>query len=220
MSLLSRHKLLPLGVLALLAAIAFAIAMNGGGQDRAGATATETVEQQFQVFSQGAETPDTLPEKAQQWLASIQSNQSARLAEESSQSVAADNSEVSALAAVEGSEGSSVLVAALGGETICTLNETPEIGVCASKQLAEAGHAFSATPVGCDAYSVIGIMPDGVSSLSINSSGGGSDGAIPVESNVYEATLSAEDTVLTSEDPAIQVELPLGEYANMNPACQ
>jgi len=188
--------------------------MNGGGQDRAGATTVQTVAQQFRVFSQGAAAPDSLPEKAQQWLASIQGSQSAHLAEES-QSATAENSEVSALAAVQGSDGSSIYVAALGQDTICTLNETSETGVCANEHLAETGNAFSATPIGCDAYSVIGIMPDGVSSLSIN----GGDGTIPVASNVYEATLSAKDTVLTSEDPAIQVELPLVEYASMNSAC-
>jgi hypothetical protein len=58
-------------------------------------------------------------------------------------------------------------------------------------------------------------MPDGVSSLEVEASGND----IPVMSNVYEATLSAENTTLTSQNFSVEVVLPLGDYASMNPGC-
>ncbi len=229
MSSLHRHKrsLFAVMAVALLAAGAVAVASNGGGQGSADASTIQPVTQKFGVFRQSAVpvSPSSLSDKAQLWLGSIQGSQQARLAAAASQTPsgnqpatvpnsAVEGSSVSSLVTIEGGSGATV-VAALGEEEICAFDETSEVGTCANAGLAEAGRAFSAAPAGCGAYHVIGVMPDGVSSLAVNGSGKN----IPVTSNVYEATLSAEETVLTSQNPSVEVVLPLATYASMNPAC-
>lgn len=207
----------------LLAAGAAAVAINEGKQSSADASTIQPVTQRFGVFSQDAlaVSPSTLSDKAQLWLESI--SQGARLATEASQApmepgTAAEGSSISSLAKVEGDNGVT-LVAARGDEEICAFAETSEVGTCATDSLAEAGRAFSAAPAGCSAYHVVGIMPNGVSSLAVKTSGTDAVQVIPVRSNVYEATLSAEEAVLTSQNPSVELILPLGEYAEMNPAC-
>ncbi|HET7121534.1 MAG TPA: hypothetical protein VFI17_09845 [Solirubrobacterales bacterium] len=190
------------------------IATTGSSQSRADASTIQPLTQRFAVFSQNAlpASPGSLSEKAQLWLASVRANQQVRLDAEAPQK--AEELSVTSLATIETGDRATV-VAALGDDEICALDEASEVGTCATADLAEAGHAFSATPAGCDAYHVIGFMPDGVSSLEVEASGE----EIPVTSNVYDATLSAEDTTLTSQQSSVEVVLPLGEYANMNPAC-
>ena len=227
MSSLFQQKRSLLAVMAvfLLAVGAAAIIANGTSQSRADASTAQPVTEQFAVFSQGAApvSPSSLSDKAQVWLETIQGNQRARLAAEASRassdsSAAVDGSSLSALATAEGGDGITV-VAALGKETICAFDEGSELGTCAAAGLAEAGGAFTAAPEGCDAYRVLGVMPDGVTSLTAKTAGSDAVKEIPVSSNVYEAILSAEETVLTSENPSVEVALPLDEYAGMNPAC-
>jgi hypothetical protein len=230
---LHRHKRSRFAVMAfaLLAAGAAVIATNGSSQSRADASTIRPVTQRFGVFRQNAlpVSPSSLSDKGQLWLGSIQANQKARLAAEASQmpsdsppatvpNAAVEGSSVSSLVTIASGDGATV-VAALGEEQICAFDETAEVGTCTTADLAEAGHAFSAAPAGCNAYHVIGVMPDGVSFLEVKASSSDAVKKIPVTSNVYEATLSAEETVLTSQNPSVEVVLPLGDYASMNPAC-
>lgn len=230
MSSLFQHKRSVLAVMAafLLAVGAAAIVVNGSSQSRADASTAQPVTEQFAVFSQGAipVSPSSLSGKAQLWLESIQGNQRTRLAAEASQTsgdssaqeAADEGSSLSSLTTVERGDGTTV-VAALGKEMICAFDEGSELGTCAAAGLAEAGGAFTAAPEGCNAYRVFGVMPDGVTSLTAKTAGSDAVREIAVSSNVYEATLSAEETVLTSENPSVEVALPLGEYAGMNSAC-
>jgi hypothetical protein len=197
----------------LLAVGAAVIATTGGNQSRAAASTVQPVTQRFGVFRQNTLpiSPGSLSDKAQQWLASVQATQQGG-AQEASQD--AEELPVASVVATGGGDKATV-VAALGNDEICALDESSEVGTCATADLAGAGHAFSAAPAGCDAYHVIGFMPDGVSSLEVEASGND----IPVMSNVYEATLSAENTTLTSQNFSVEVVLPLGDYASMNPAC-
>lgn len=243
MSSLFRHKrsLLAVTAVVLLATGAAVVATGGTGQSRADASTDQPVTQRFGVFRQDALSvaPSSLSDKAQLWLDSIQANQRtraaieaqrARLASEAAQAAGAntstptrdravEGSSLSSLARVDGGDGT-VVVAALGDEEICAYSEATEVGTCATAALAEAGRAFSAAPAAeCGSYHVIGIMPDGVSSLQAKAAGTDAVREIPVTSNVYEATLGAEETVLTSQNPPVEVVLPLGDYARMNPGC-
>jgi hypothetical protein len=111
------------------------------------------------------------------------------------------------------------VVAAEVGGRVCVLSEGLEVGVCAGRGLAESGKAFSAAPAGCGSYHVVGVMPDGVTSLDATTADGRDAGSIPVQGNVYEATLPAEDTILSSASAGIEVELPLADYAAADSSC-
>ena len=213
----------------LLAAAGIGLAVNGSSQSYAEASAAQPVTKQFGVFANGEAqvSQGSLSDTAGRWLESIQAGQRTRLAAEaaraqgggsldSSANAGGGEPSVTALAETEGSDGSTVVVAAVGDEEICAFDEGSELGTCAPTTLAATGHAFSAAPAGCDAYNVIGVMPDGVSSLTVTP---GDSKVIPVTSNVYEATLSAKKTTLTSQNPPMEVVLPLDEYAKLNPAC-
>jgi hypothetical protein len=219
-------RILAGGLVILMAAVAAVVALAGGGHNSAAASPQPTAEGQFAVLAQGPAStdPESLSEKAREWLSSISSDQSSNLAAEAAGATAGSlaqsgTSDVTALGTTEGSSGDTVVAAEVGGR-VCVLSEGFEVGVCAGRGLVEAGQAFSAAPVGCDAYHVVGVMPDGVSTLTATTVGGQSAGQIPVEGNVYEATLTPEDTVLSAAGGDIEVELPLADYAAGNSACR
>ena len=116
-------------------------------------------------------------------------------------------------------EGRDVYVVAIGS-SICAFSSLGDIGTCGETPMVEEGRAFAAVPRGCGKYEVMGIVPDGVRELAVNT-GSGDDGeeAIPVASNVYIHTFDAVHTVLTS-GTGVAVSLPLDEYAKMNGACR
>lgn len=117
------------------------------------------------------------------------------------------------------SDGKQVAVALIG-ELICAQEIASGLTACGRPGVAANGETFSATPVGCDGYSVVGLMPDGIDTLLVDAHGDGSiDSRVPVRSNVYSATFKPVSTVLTSTDGKVQVELPLDWYAEDNDAC-
>lgn len=119
----------------------------------------------------------------------------------------------------EFSNGQQVAVALIG-ELICAQGIESGLATCGFPSVAASGGTFSAAPVGCDGYEVVGLMPDGVDRLLVDRHGNGSvDNQIPVQSNVYSATLKPVSTVLMSVDRKVRVELPLGWYAADNEAC-
>ena len=214
-------------VLAAVAIIAVSTREGGGGS--ADASQPRTLRQAFGVLREAsaAESSNKLSGKAEIWLASVESSQGvdrgsqiAGLGSESSIAVDASDSIASPgpVTTVEDSSGATAVVAEVN-EGICALVEGSGIGLCADQALAEAGHAFSAAPSGCNAYKVVGFMPDGVSSLSVLAPSHQDPQSIPVRSNLYEVTLSAEDTVLKSDQAGVEVELPLGSYKEANPDC-
>ena len=211
------------GAVLVLAVVAVVVALSGGGHSSADATPQPTAQGQFSILSGTSTDAASLSKNAQQWLSSVSSSQSSNLAAEAAGATTdslaqASTSDVTAIGTAEGSSGDTVVVAEVGGR-VCALSEGFEVGLCAGKGLAESGQAFSAAPVGCDAYHVVGLMPDRVSSLSATTVGGREVGQVPVHGNVYEATLAPEDSVLSATDGAIEVELPLADYAASNTAC-
>ncbi|HET8813975.1 MAG TPA: hypothetical protein VFM51_03365 [Solirubrobacterales bacterium] len=134
-----------------------------------------------------------------------------------------DAGAVSEVAVVPRSDGGDVTLAAMG-ESICAFL-TEGIGGCDEGQRVIAGQSFSAEPVGCDGYRVLGVVPDGVAHIAIDGHGDGSvDATLPVESNVYVGVLDPVRTIAMgiseSGDSRFSVDLPLDYYASTNEACQ
>ena len=118
--------------------------------------------------------------------------------------------------------GSEVTLAAIG-DSLCVVRQRSIS--CNEGARAVAGELFGAAPDGCGGYHLLGAVPDGVTQLSVDRRGDGSlDTNLPVTSNVYEASLSAVDTVVTGVNSAgeavFKVELPLEWYAATNDACK
>ena len=216
------------GSAVLLVAVVVGIAVSSsGGSGRADASDVQPVDEHFAVFREQLVPTgvSSLPAKSQQWLRAIQvsSAQAEQLAAgtdqaRSSQPMVEERTSVSALTTVGPVGDGSTVAVAVVGQNVCAFDEGPGIGECANQNLALAGRAFSAVPVGCDNYRVLGLMPDGVSDLSVTTPSG-TTGSVAVSSNIYEATLPAERTTLVSKDPPVEVELPLDQYAAMNDAC-
>lgn len=109
-----------------------------------------------------------------------------------------------------------VYVAAIG-KSVCALTGLGGLSSCGEVPMASEGKAFAAAPDGCGSYSVVGIMPDGVSELAVDRRADGQvDETIRVSGNVYQATFDAVPTVLSAEKAGISVTLPLDEYAKMS----
>jgi len=131
--------------------------------------------------------------------------------------------EVSEVGVVNRADGTEVTVAAIG-EDICAFL-AGGVGGCDDGKRVAAGQSFSAEPIGCDGYRVLGIAPDGVTEIAIDSQADGSvDVTLPVTSNVYVGTLDPVQTVATGLDeagePRFSVGIPLDSYAAMNEACK
>jgi hypothetical protein len=136
---------------------------------------------------------------------------------------AASAVEVSEVGVVRRPDGTEVTVAAVGGNICAFL--AGGAGGCDDGQRVAAGQLFSAEPVGCDGYRVLGVAPDGVADIAVDSQADGSvDVTLPVTSNVYVGTLDPVQTVVTGLDeagePLYSVGIPLDSYASMNEACR
>lgn len=124
---------------------------------------------------------------------------------------------VSEVGVVERSDGDDVTVAAIGG-AICAFLENG-VGGCDLKRRVTAGQSFSVEPFDCDRFRVLGVVPDGVTSIAIDSEELEEvDSTIPVTSNVYVGVLDAGETLVTGLDESgnalFEVELPLTYYAS------
>ena len=136
---------------------------------------------------------------------------------------AASAAEVSEVGVINRPDGTEVTVASIGGDICAFL--AGGVGGCDDGQRVAAGQLFSAEPVGCDGYRVLGLAPDGVTEIAVDSRGDGSvDVTLPVTSNVYVGTLDPVQTVVTGLDeagePRYSVAIPLDSYASMNEACK
>lgn len=171
---------------------------------RSGASPVKTPSQRFGVLTP-ATTPAVaqLPTEAQSWLGTL-----GDLPGSGSLSSVG-------LARVPG--GGSVAVAQTG-EDVCINNVQASSATCGSAAMGATGKLFVATPAGCGSYEVTGIVPDGVASLNVEASGS-KVASIPVSENVYVATLPAVETVLTSADGSVTIEVPLGWYGRTGEAC-
>lgn len=128
-------------------------------------------------------------------------------------------SRTSAVSEVAGPEGEKFIFIQTDEQT-CLLSKNDGSGPCGSNEQVALGKSFSAYPVGCDAYMVVGIMPDGVEELSIASrTKGAAERSIPVVSNIYHAKLGTTKTTLTSADDSVKVTLPLDWYTSDNDGC-
>ncbi|HKO38408.1 MAG TPA: hypothetical protein VJU14_08575 [Solirubrobacterales bacterium] len=131
--------------------------------------------------------------------------------------------DVSEVGVVNRPDGTEVTVAAIGGDICAFL--AGGVGGCDDGARVAAGQSFSAEPIGCDGYRVLGVAPDGVTEIAVDSRADGSvDVTLPVTSNVYVGTLDPVQTVATGLDedgePRFSVGIPLDSYAAMNEACK
>jgi hypothetical protein len=128
-----------------------------------------------------------------------------------------DPGPVSEIGVVKGSSEGEITVATVGG-AICAFLARG-IGGCDDVQRVTAGQAFGAEPVQCEGYRVLGVVPDGVSSIAIDYGDDSTvDATLPVIDNVYVGVLEPVLTVATgldeSGDPRFTLELPLSYYAS------
>jgi hypothetical protein len=153
------------------------------------------------------------PPAVQQQLEFAASGVSERNSEESVEVTSLGESEVPG-------EGS-VAVAEVGPE-ICAF-QTGQIGNCADQEEISQGRIFTATPVGCAAYEVLGIVDDRVDSLRVTPEGGQTY-PVEVHENIYLDSFAAERTLIEGLDvagnPVFVNWLPLDEYQAQNDACQ
>jgi hypothetical protein len=213
MTQISRNRILPIGAIALVLALgAIAVALATQSTDATSAP-VEPPASQFDVLEPAdAAAMEAVSEEAEMRLAFIAKGAELRGA-----------GDVSKVGVAESPTGDDVTVAAVG-EDICAFF-AEGLGVCDTGQRAVAGQSFSAEPVGCDGYRVLGLAPDGVTSIAIDSGADGTvDSTLPVASNVYVGTLDPVQTVATGLDETgetrFSVGIPLDSYASMNEACE
>jgi hypothetical protein len=124
------------------------------------------------------------------------------------------------LSQVETPQGQSIVLAKVS-ETVCVFLEN-SLSSCADQALAADGRVFTAAPVGCSTYRVLGLMPDGVTAVEVGAEFKYQE-RVPVFSNAYVATLPAEKMTLRALDESgavvFEIPVPLGEYAALNPSC-
>lgn len=128
-----------------------------------------------------------------------------------------DPGPVSEIGVVKGSSEGEITVAAVGGAICAFLAEG--IGGCDDVQRVTAGQAFGAEPVRCEGYRVLGVVPDGVTSVAVDYGDDGTvDVTLPVTDNVYVGVLEPVLTVARgldeSDNPRFTVEFPLSYYAS------
>lgn len=124
---------------------------------------------------------------------------------------------VSKVGVVRRANGRDVTVAAIGGAICAFLAHG--IGGCDDVRRVVAGQSFGAEPIRCRGYRVLGVVPDGISRIAVDSGDDGSvDVTLPVISNVYLGILEPAATVATGLDtsgnPRFKVEFPLDYYAS------
>lgn len=134
-----------------------------------------------------------------------------------------DAGAVSEVGVVKRRDGSDVTVAALGGSICAFMAEG--LGLCDEGRKVASGQSFSVAPAGCDSYQVLGVAPDEVTRIAIDSGADGTrDVTLPVRSNVYVGVLDPVRTIATGLDESgaarFTVGMPLDSYASMNDACK
>jgi hypothetical protein len=122
-------------------------------------------------------------------------------------------------------EGDHVLVAVAGGK-VCAIDESSEGGgaFCGEPEEAEGGQLVTAgfcLPGLAEGQSrLVGLMPDGVTSVTIASAG--EEEEVPVIDNAYVTEVPAEGTTISGvglEEARLGIELPLEEGAEATGAC-
>ncbi len=191
------------GVLALVALIAATSASRSGATEAASASET------FSVLDPGSAARTSLPDGSEEWLESLAD-------------FGGPETVPSELAVADSPSGEAIVVAG-SAESLCVLNADLGLSNCADLGLAATGQVYtaspdlSASPDGCAGWNVLGVMPDGVESLTVDAPGGIGPASIPVNSNVYTATLAPVRTTLSSG--SISLEIPLDEFAASNTGC-
>lgn len=108
------------------------------------------------------------------------------------------------------------------GEEVCAF-QTGQIGNCADPEQIAMGRIFTATPVGCEGYEVLGIVDDQVASIRVSPEGGESF-ELEVHSNIYLGDFPANSTLIEGLDASGNVvfsnRLPLDEYLEQNDGCE
>ena len=131
-----------------------------------------------------------------------------------------ESAEVEALGEAEVPGNGTVSVAAIG-EEICAF-EPVGAGNCAGEEEIVDGDIFTATPINCSTYEVLGIVGDEVSSILVNPRQG-PPYTVEVHDNIYLSQFAAERTHITGKDASgnnvFESWLPLDEYRAHNPAC-
>jgi hypothetical protein len=132
---------------------------------------------------------------------------------------------VTALGVVPGGTASSEVVVAEVSGQICLFAAGEDyqgaaVGSCFSITTAEAGQAYVAVQgVSPGAARVLGIAPDGVENVSVDSgSNGTAEEVTPVQSNVYQADVAKEPTTVAgraaSGEVLYRTEMPLNANGN------
>lgn len=120
-------------------------------------------------------------------------------------------------------DGTKVAVVSVG-DSICAFISSGIGGFCGRRQRAAAMQAFTARPVGCYAYRVLVLVPDGNQRISVDVHADGSrDAVVQVRRNVLEIVAQPVRTVLTSTDSmghSLRLRLPLDQYASWNGGCR
>lgn len=108
------------------------------------------------------------------------------------------------------------------GEEVCAF-QMHEIGSCADEAEIAMGRIFTATPVGCHGYDVLGIVGNDVESIQV-SPDGEANYSLGVNENIYLGTFKAVRTLIEGLDASGNTVftnlLPLDEYRAQNDACQ
>lgn len=191
------------------AVFALAVLVAVSTVSRSAATEGPSTAETFAVLETGAADPAVLSQEAQAWLGSLDDFGGGTT----------PPSEVGAATAPTGD----AMVVAASEESVCFLNADLGMSNCADPsdvatgQVYTAAPDFEASPDGCAGWKVIGLMPDGVDSLTVDAPGADGPVTIPVTSNVYTATLPPVRTTLSSGD--ISVEIPLDQFASGNTSC-
>jgi hypothetical protein len=204
---LSSHRKTAFLVLVAAAALAaIAIVMLSAGSDSGGAETSANPSESFSVLeSPSAEAKAALPDKAQEWLASMETNSLPGLKGE----------ELIALGSASTQNGE-VVVADLG-QNVCAYSVELAVSTCGGVNLINEGKLLAVKP-GCKSDIVIGVLPDGVTEVRVETeaetAASGDTPVVPVTSNVYTAELEPVETVLTGTSDSgesFKVPIPLGK---------
>lgn len=212
MSNSTRAKIWPIGAIALALTVGVAATVLISQSTEATSATTKPAASELSVLQPASiATLNSVPEEIKLRMELMKSRLNISVA-----------GEVSEVGIVKSSQKSQVTVAAIGDD-ICAFI-SGGIGGCDDGRRVLAGQSFSAEPIGCDGYRVLGVVPDGVATIGVDYEANGTiDTTLPVTSNVYMGILDPVRTVATGLDdsgkPYFSVNIPLDSYASMNDAC-
>lgn len=169
--------------------------------DSIGASSSTPPDQALGVLEPASsEARATLPEGARAWLGTL----------EESSLQAPEGEEVSGLGTAS-TKGSGDVVVASIGQYVCLYAVDAGLSGCNELAAITNGNVNVVVP-GCNHHLVIGLVPDGVTHLSVITPGGAGRGSIPIVSNVYAAELDPLPTILsgaTESGRALRIDMPL-----------